>query len=261
MMRFCLRRSIKLQDILEMCKVVLVELAQAEAQQGSEAISASRISVMSGVHRRDVARLVKHKEVKNESSDVPSRVLGQWQSDKRFLTKGGAPRVLHVEGKQSEFSHLVSSVSQDVNPYTVLFELERIGAVERTSSGLKLCSKVFLPSGNEKAILRLLTADVEDLVAAVEENIEQSDAGKKESELPNLHLKTQYDNVPHDAMPKIREWFIKEGSAFHKRAREFLAQFDKDINRYQAAKKGRSRVCLGTFSRIEKLTHEDERAE
>lgn len=43
------------------------------------------------------------------------------------------------------------SVSKDLNPYTVLFELERIGAVERLSMQARLCAQVATPRGDALA--------------------------------------------------------------------------------------------------------------
>ena len=127
--RFCLNHSVKLGDVIDQLKVTFVRMATEELERRGESVSASRLSVLTGVHRKDISMILNDSAGRRESKSVISKVLGAWQGQKRFLDKNARPRVLTVEGKESEFSDLVRKVSVDLNPYTVLFELERIGAV------------------------------------------------------------------------------------------------------------------------------------
>lgn len=249
-LRFCLLQSVKHQEISEVIKSVLLQIAEEEAKRRRVAVSDSRLSVMTGLHRRDVARLGAGHKPGRDRGDIVTRVIGNWQQLRRFRTKSGRPRTLEIEGKDSEFVDLVRTVSQDVNPYTVLFEIERVGAVERTNQGLRLRKRLFIPKGDFKAGVELLGHDMEDLVSAVQENITQ------EPDIPNLHIKTEYDNIPRCAVEEIRRWFIREGSAFHQRARNYLSQFDRDLSASNSRQRSsedrdRVRVAVGTFSRID----------
>lgn len=242
---YCLRNSIKLQDVVESAKIAFIRCAEAELKRGSLDASVSRLSVMTGVHRRDVTRLFKE-NLPKESTNIITRVIGQWQEDKRFCSSSGKPRVLEVEGDPSEFTELIRSVSTDLNPYTVLYELERLGMVEREEDGgVKLTSGMFMPKGDLKQGMLFLANDTVELMSAIEENL----AGMQE--MPNYHIKTEYDNVAQDSLPVIRAWFLKQGSAFHKKARDFLSKHDKDINPSLKDKEGGARVVLGGFSRVE----------
>lgn len=245
---FCLRHSIKLQELLECIKVVFLEVAIMDMQRNGVPMSHSRLSVMTGVHRRDTARLA-GQELKLEPPDnLIVRIIGQWQQDKRFCTAIGKPRTLSIE--QGDFNELIASVSKDLNPYTVLFELERIGAVRRTRQGLKLQTRIYIPRRDVVEGFKLLSRDCEDLIRSVEENV------FLDPEIPHLHIKTEYNNIPTGALKDIRRWLIREGSAFHQRARNYISRFDRDINNAMTAKKGRLRVAIGTFSRVEKLEEE-----
>ena len=132
--RFCLNRSIKIQDAGEMLKYAFLEIAKEELQRDAKLVSNSRLSVMTGLHRRDVVRLLLDGVEISESAPLLLRVIGQWQQDSRFADKKGHPKSLSIEGKKSEFVDLVQSISKDLNPYTVLFELERVGAVRRVDT-------------------------------------------------------------------------------------------------------------------------------
>lgn len=242
---FCLRRSIKLQELLECIKVVFLEVAIADMQRKGIPMSNSRLTVMTGVHRRDTARLSARQLRIDRPENLIARVIGQWQQGKQFCTSIGKPRILSLA--KGDFNKLVSSVSKDLNPYTVLFELERTGAVKRTKHGLKLETRIFIPRQDVVGGFKLLSNDCEDLIQSVEENV------FADPELPHLHIKTEYNNIPTSALSDIRKWIFREGSAFHQKVRNYISKFDRDINPTMTSKKGRIRVAVASFSRIEKL--------
>ena len=250
--RLCLKRSLKIQDLLEAAKVAFLDLSEEEMRAQGAEVSMSRLSIMTGIHRRDVMRLWRDEKPPKQEGSQLKRVIWKWQQDERFQNKAGRPRLLQVEGKQSEFVDLVQSVSQDLNPYTILFELERIGAITRVDDKIKLEGTVYIPKGDVLEGFALLSADAADLIMGVEENVFEK------PEIKNLHIKTEYDNVTIDSVERIKEWFLDQGEAFHKAARDFLAQFDKDINPQLKAKLGGARVALGTFSRVERPKQEAE---
>ena len=248
--RFCLRHGLKLQDVLESIKGVFVQVAEEEIKLSGNPVSVSRISVMTGVHRPDVMRLSSGEAEPKESKNQIIRIIGQWQHSKRFCTASGKPRTLEAHGKQSEFVELVRSVSADVNPYTVLNELERNGLIERTSRGVRLVSRMYLPKESVEAGFDLLSKDVEDIVLAVSENV------LDQSPQPNLHIRTEYDAIPSSYAPEVRQWLLETGSGLHQKARKFLSERDLDLTPAATPEEDsgeRIRVVVGTFARVEKL--------
>ncbi len=239
--RFCLRRSLHVQDVIESVKVVFIEAACDELSLQGQNVNVSRLAAMTGMHRRDVMRIYKADSVDEHPRGLINRVIGQWQQDPKFTTKHGRPRVLSCEGEHNEFSELVQLVSHDLHPGTLLFELERIGAVKKSRAGVRLVVRAYVPKGNAKEGYDMLASDAADLMSAVEENLFEPIV------VPNLHAKTEYDNVSVEAIPEIREWLLREGSALHQKARNYLAKYDLDINPDRKTGGG-ARVVLGTFS-------------
>lgn len=245
--RLCLKHSLKLQELLEIFKRVLVNVAKEDLVKNKQQVSVSRLHIMTGVHRQDISRIESEKtEPKIEG--LITKVIGQWQHDKRFQTETGKPKTLEATGKESEFFELVQTVNKDLNPYTVLFELERIGALEKTPRGVKLVSMEYVPRGSLESGYSLLARDFEDLLWSVEENLRSP-----EYLTPNHHIQTEYDEIPARFHSKIKEWFFKEGISFHEKARKFLSQYDTDINK--TLKNDRSdkklKVSFASFSRIQ----------
>ena len=222
--RYCLSSGVSAVEALDAFKTELLAAAQKEMGQKGEKATISRLSVMTGMQRREIARLQDAALDSEPFGSYSQRVLGQWEQDPRFLTKSGKPKVLSFGFDESEFTQAVRLVSKDINPAAMLAELERIGAAVRTKVGLKLVSVERSYAEDPEKAYDLLARDIETLVLSGEENLERAVTPK------NLHLRTEFDNIFREDLPKIREWLLEQGSAFHKRAREFLSRYDNDIN-------------------------------
>ena len=241
---FCLRHSVRLQDVVEALKEALVASARTELSKTGHKHTASRLSAMTGVYRSEVARLSRNSSSARQRAGIIVKVMGLWQTHADYLTKAGLPRVLECESEDSEFYSLVQSVSRDMNPKTILFELQRVGAVERTKQGAKLMLGSYEPRGDEQAIFQILSEDMEDLICAVEENAFDP------SEVKNLHARTVYDRVRADRAKEIREWLLREGHALHAKARNLLSGCDQDICPDPDFKGKTIKVILGSYGRV-----------
>lgn len=232
----------------------MTDLAEDQIKKSGEEVTDSRVSVMTGLHRRDVKRLRQdEKTYEGQQLSLLMRVIGRWRSDIDFVTKNKSPRILTYGTEESQFNELVSRVSKDLNPATVFFELERIKAIEKTSKGIKLKVHSYVPSDDAEEGFKLLAYDVGDLVSAVESNI------LGDEEVPNLHVRTEYDNVRPEKLDEIRRWFIREGHLLHQRARNYVSQYDEDINPSPDFKGKGQKVVLSSFSFIEEENeHDDE---
>lgn len=240
--RFALKHSIRLRELIELLKQALVENAIEELRSHDAPITAARISVMTGVHRKDVDRLVHQSPSAelNESSLI-ARIIGQWRANPAFCDKIGRPRILSLENSAKDFAELVRSVTTELNPSLVLAELERVGAVARHRLGLKLVAHVYVPSAQEASYYDMLAEDSRDLVACIEHNVSEQSRRK------NLHIKTEYDGIPDNLIPEVSEWILREGTLLHKKFAEYLSSKDKDTNPALKELPGRNRVAVTSF--------------
>lgn len=170
-------------------------------------------------------------------------MIGQWSNNPQFRDKTGRPRALTFEGKSSEFAELIASVSRELNPYAVLFDLERTGTVEKVDGRLSLLSAIYISAADLRTSMTFLANDLSELISAVEENVFD------QPEVPNLHLKVHYDNLAQDELPALKRWLLKEGSEFTQRVQRHLSKFDKDINPALAKKPGGGRISMAVFGR------------
>lgn len=242
-LRYCLKRSFTIQDLIAVAKSSIVEIAAESIEEENAAVNYSRLSIMTGIHRQEVKRLYQWPQENDTSTSYIRKILGQWEQDPRFQDAVGNPKRLECQGDDSDFRKLVRSVTVDVNPSTVLFELERIDAVERNSHEIELKRSDQLIADDPEEVLHLLSRDTEDLTIAIEENIVGG------HDVRNLHGRTMYDNIYLEDLKHVKEWLLEEGSEFHRRARRYLARFDKDING-DPDRLGGGKVIVGNYSRV-----------
>jgi len=242
---FCLRRSLALQDLIQIARRVFLKIAAKEMRAQGKDPTVSALSVITGMHRKGIVQILREKE--DDELNLPNfatRVIGQWRNDKKFLTPSGKPKVLNFGTLDSEFSKLVEVVSKDLYPSSVLFELERIRAVQRTKNGLRLIAHSYQSRREPLGSFSFLAEDVNDLITVVEENTFTT-----EKVLPHFHGTVVYDKISDDKIKEVRRWLFKESAAFQKRVDRYLSKYDLDI-RPKISKTGGRRVVLGIFSRM-----------
>ena len=122
-------RGVPYAVIDETLRRAFVAVAHAAHTGLPEHRRASRISAATGLHRREVNRLLE--QAAQPRSDAPPRspaamVFAHWRSDKRYRTRGGAARVLPRVGPAPSFEALAHEVTRDVHPRALLEELLRL---------------------------------------------------------------------------------------------------------------------------------------
>ncbi len=245
--RFSVRNSVRLQELQDALKRCLVEASIEELKAKKEPVTAARISLMSGVHRKDVTALIKGaREDLATPESLVSKVIGLWRGHKSFLTEKGKPKPLQIRSGQISFYSLVYKISKELNPSLILTELERVGAVDIEDGIVTLSAKSYIPKGSFEKAMGLAGQDCADLINTVEQNLSGI------IPIKNLHLKTDYDGIPDELLDEVRIKLLKMGAAFHEKVSKYLSTKDKDINPKLQSMLGRNRVALGTFSICEK---------
>lgn len=166
-------------------KKVFLESAQSVIESRSARANDSSISMLSGVHRKDVRewRLVGKPRPPAKTLGVAMEVYTRWASDPTYRNDKGEPRLLERTGASGSFEELAASVSTDVHPRTVLDELLRLGVVEaadesgdETPSRLHLCEGAFVPKEGHAEMLQLFADNVADHIATAARNLNGSEA-------------------------------------------------------------------------------------
>lgn len=241
---FCIRYGVTGQECIEALKREFISESSKEITRRDEKISSSRLSTITGFNRREVDRLCQASGGPDTSKNLIHRVVSTWQENAEFITSTKKPRVLSHGTKDSDFTKLVAAVSKDLNAAAVLAELLRVRVARETSYGLVLVADNYLPKGDPNALFTVLSQDMQDLCASVEENtLEGMDP-------PNLHLRTEYDRIRPEGISALKAWMLREGHDFHLRARAEMARYDQDVNPDPHFKGEGARVSLTAFSMV-----------
>lgn len=249
--RYCLRRGLRYSELEHELQRILVEEGAKEVEATNGSSSVSKISVVTGLNRPQITKLLSGDQNVPAPHDLLSRVIGQWSQNSQYQDRKGKPRALKFQGLTSEFATLVSLITKEVSHYPILFELERVGAVEIENEEVKLVSYEYTPVGDVDHGLQLLTADVEALLATVESNLTES------REHPHLHLRTSYDNIPPEKINELRLWILRKGVQFQQEMRDHIASFDRDFSNgaesEPVAHEKRAMVTVTSFSNASEI--------
>lgn len=159
-------------------KSLYVEVARDEFLLHGKAQTDSRISLLSGVHRKDVKRL--GEESRQEQSTPPTISLGAklvatWTTNARYLDEAGhhlpLPRQAS-EGGAKSFEGLVSSVSKDIRSRVILDEWLRIG-IAHIDEEDRVClnTDAFIPENGYEEKAYYFGQNLHDHIAAGAHNL------------------------------------------------------------------------------------------
>ena len=160
--RILVNQGVTLGAATEALKVALIEAA---AQEAGADVSDSRVSLRTGLHRKDVRRL-RHSAAgpaRKSTMNALTLVLNQWCQSAAFLTPDGEPIELTRRGDHSQpgFDDLVKAARIDLASGTVLAELLEQGLVREQANGtLRLVSRAYIPGSGATARLGALEATV-----------------------------------------------------------------------------------------------------
>lgn len=167
--RLLLRHGVAYPSFAVALKQVFLDAAQDELAASGQKITDSALSLLSGVHRRDVRQLRAAAAEENPSHsamNMASQVVARWLSDLAFVDADGQPLALPRQGEGASFDALVAAISKDVRPRAVLDELQRLGLVEDGADGVRLLAPGFVPRQGFAEMVALLESNVHDHLAA-----------------------------------------------------------------------------------------------
>lgn len=225
-MRLLLRHGFPFDRFAELSKRVFVRAAFEDFALSARKPTASRASVLTGLTRKDVQRLVALDE--EPAAGTPdwynraARVLTGWIRDPEFLDADGQPRPLKLGGEDG-FVALVKRHSGDMPARAVFDELLRVGAVERIADGrLVPIMRAYIPQQGVAEKLAILASDVADLITTIEHNIEHGITDAR------YQRKVMYHSMPVDAIPAFNALSARQAQALLEQLDQWLAAHDSD---------------------------------
>jgi hypothetical protein len=179
LVRILIRSGISFGETAEVLKTVFVEVAARDFDLPDRKTSLSRIAILTGLTRKEVAK--RQEILRSGALNVDSnlnrviRVLEGWHSDPTYTGPYGMPMELPFESSAgASFASLVRQHSGDMAARAMLDELIRVGAVEQTSSGnFKVLVRVYIPRDFHPDAMHRFGEVVRDFVNTYEFNMDK----------------------------------------------------------------------------------------
>ena len=225
--RLMIDSGISLPDAVELLKVALVESASIEHPEAS----ASHLSLMTGVHRKDIKRLEHNDPVPIRSTSA-ARVLTLWQSEPDFM-ENGMPKALKRDGDNG-FDALVKRAKVDAAPATVLSVLTESGNIVDEDGVISFVSLAVVPE-DRKEKLKVAVATLKPHLDTTISNV--------------LGGKSQWDQA-------LRYSHLSKGAAekLEKEAArlflEMLQELGRQANELQNEEEGDQLFVAGTYTHV-----------
>jgi Family of unknown function (DUF6502) len=195
-------------------KPLFLSMAEQELKALDQKTSDSAISLLSGLHRKDVRAFRQESEQHAQSIQLNRAQWSKPSSANQVFTRwlsSDLPPSLPFQGSQGSFDALAQSVSKDVHPRALLQEMVRLGLVKEQGEGVHLVKDGFIPDTHQRQARELLSASVADHLAAGVHNIHQSESPKflEQSVFANELSKESVDQL-HALSKRLWERVLKE---------------------------------------------------
>jgi len=206
LVRLLLEHDIKYTMVLEELKRVYVKVADEAFKLENGEQTDSRITLLTGVHRKDVKRIRSEesglisKEPRRLS--LTSQLIALWLRNPEHLNNEGKPKPLPrltSKGGDHSFEALVAKVSKDIRARPVLDEWLNLGLVTLDDDDyVHLNMQAFIPNQNLEEKLFYLSMNVHDHLATAVNNIRPENP-------PFLERCIYYYNLTPENIDKLHE--------------------------------------------------------
>ena len=264
--RLMLRHGVTYTAFSQALKRVFLQAAQEELQAKGMPQTDSAVSVLSGVHRRDVRNLTRLASADDEAPEsftgLASQVVARWLSDDAYLItdlnakqdaeqeSNSTPRPLARSGDAPSFDALVQAVSRDVRPRAVLDELQRLGLVQDVDGQITLLTQGFVPKLGFAEMADQMQNNLGDHLSAACQNL---DSGGEFLEQAVFVDEITAESALHLHKVSAQAWKV----AFQSVMRQAQKRFDADAKSAPPeARTHRARMGMYYFSTQEKPGHD-----
>ncbi len=211
--RLLIARSIPFPLAANLLRGAYVAVAEREFPVSGKKQTDSRITLLTGVHRKDVKRLRQQRErapVAPRAAALGSQLIARWTTLPEYVDEDGVPRPLPrlaATGGEQSFESLVRSVNTDIRPRAVLDEWLRRGLVSLDDDG-RVCLNVqaFIPSEGSDEMAYFFGRNLHDHLAAAVHNV----LGEPK---PFLERSVNYNNLGSDAVAELTALAHERGMA------------------------------------------------
>jgi hypothetical protein len=198
--------------LADLLKKIYVDVAVRDFRLDGAAPTDSRVTLLTGVHRKDVKRLRANAAPEVESMPevvaLGAQLAAAWTTRRDLRDRKGRPRPLPrlaSQGGERSFEGLVASISKDIRARSLLDEWVRLGVAKIDQQDrVVLSSSAFVPSRgfDEKAFY--FGHNLHDHIAAAAHNVQGEGP-------PYLERSVHYEGLEAASVAGLKELAEKAG--------------------------------------------------
>lgn len=205
LVKILLTHGVTYPYLSNLLKSVYIDVALHDFQLPDKPQTDSRLSLLTGVHRKDVKRLARgviEENIAPPTVSLGAALIARWNADPDYLDSAGQPRALPrfaAEGGNTSFEALVTGLNKDIRPRPILDEWLQLGIVHLDSAN-RVClnSAAFVPTHGFDERAFYFGQNVHDHLAATAHNLAKG-------EPPFLERSVYYDHLTAESVAKLSE--------------------------------------------------------
>ena len=203
LIKVLLSNGVSFNEFGEWSREAFIDVADKEFAIDGKKQTSTRISVITGIFRKDVARVRKQiqKPVKDDkTSNRVTRVISAWRREERFFDhQNNEAKVLDLELGPFSFAALVKEYGGDVSRQAILSELLRLKVVVLDEAGrVQLNTNAYVPSEDLNEQFKLMGQASADILNTIAHNLSSNEESR-------LQLSVAYRGLSQASVDKFKK--------------------------------------------------------
>jgi hypothetical protein len=236
--------GITVHEFSQLVRETAVRTAARRVSMASGRDSKSRVAILTGLPRSEVARILKSDDVfpgRRLGQHPARKVLAAWFDDPRFLAPNGDPAVLPIFGKRRSLEQLVAVHSGGIPVRAMLDELTQIDAVERLSDQrVRAKSRIPIFTGLSSSAIAVIGERTRDLLETLTNNL-------RRAATPLFEGTALLDDADLESVPIIRREISEQGASFINSANSLFGRSRLKSSRTITKKSPRYRLGVTVY--------------
>lgn len=210
LVRLALHFRMAYPQMAELLKNVYVEVAEDEFSLPKKAQTDSRLSLLTGIYRKDIKRI---REQRSDDDEMPfnvnvgGKLVSRWTNTEEYQGADGKAKPLPLKSTSGvSFAKLVKDVcKQDIRPNVILDEWLDLGVVSLVDTdSVKLNDRAFIPSKGHDEKVFFLGHNLSDHLSAATHNM----LGKQP---PFFERCVYYDSLSAESVAELKALIEEKG--------------------------------------------------
>ena len=252
--QLCIDQGLAIQAVEESLRHAMVRAAREAAEQSTAGVNparlTSRISTMTGLTRREVARIEQSVQpARPASRSLVTEVFTRWAFETDYQDANGKPLALNRQGPAPSFEALAKRVTRDVHPRSLLTDMVRQGLVGDDGTQLRLLRDTLVPQGDWPHMVGFLADNVGDHLRAASANVRgQGD--------PHFEQSVLADELSAPSMAIVKDLITQQ---WQQLMQQIVPQLEALMAADEAAGRVRDQaVRIGLYSWMRGMTEQEQ---